>query len=108
MGRQYDEVVEYHGVLQDRAFGGGYIAAHRGNIDNFNNGYRTNNPITQMVSEGRWLDATLVPRCPSASRCRVGICACRGFPSVLRAILEGPAMKKRSASYNGCAISFSF
>lgn len=45
MGRQYDEVVDYPGLFSDRAFGGGYIASHPGDIDNFNNGYRTNNSI---------------------------------------------------------------
>jgi predicted porin len=45
LGRQYDEVVDYPGVFADRAFGGGYVASHPGDIDNFNNGYRTNNSI---------------------------------------------------------------
>ncbi|QGZ65787.1 porin [Paraburkholderia acidisoli] len=45
LGRQYDDVVDYVGVFADRAFGGGYVAAHPGDIDNFNNGYRTNNSI---------------------------------------------------------------
>lgn len=45
LGRQYDEVVDYPGVFSDRAFGGGYLAAHPGDIDNFNNAYRTNNSI---------------------------------------------------------------
>lgn len=44
-GRQYDAVVDYVGLFSDRAFGGGYLAAHPGDIDNFNNGYRTNNSI---------------------------------------------------------------
>ncbi len=45
LGRQYDEVVDYPGMFSDRAFGGGYLAAHPGDIDNFNNAYRTNNSI---------------------------------------------------------------
>jgi predicted porin len=45
LGRQYDMVVDYPGVFADRAFGGGYVAAHPGDIDNFNNGYRTNNSV---------------------------------------------------------------
>lgn len=45
LGRQYDDVVDYPGVFSDRAFGGGYLAAHPGDIDNFNNAYRTNNSI---------------------------------------------------------------
>jgi predicted porin len=45
IGRQYDMVVDYPGVYSDRAFGGGYLASHPGDIDNFNNGYRTNNSI---------------------------------------------------------------
>jgi predicted porin len=45
LDRQYDMVVDYPGVYSDRAFGGGYLAAHPGDIDNFNNGYRTNNSI---------------------------------------------------------------
>lgn len=45
LGRQYDEVVDYPGPFADRGLGGGYIASHPGDIDNFNNAYRTNNAI---------------------------------------------------------------
>jgi predicted porin len=45
LGRQYDDVVDFVGVFSDRGFGGGYLAAHPGDIDNFNNAYRTNNSI---------------------------------------------------------------
>jgi predicted porin len=44
-GRQYDSVVDYVGPLEAGDQWGGYIAAHPGDIDNFNNAYRTNNTI---------------------------------------------------------------
>lgn len=44
-GRQYDDVVDYPGTFAERGIGGGYVASHPGDIDNFNNGYRTNNAI---------------------------------------------------------------
>ncbi|MFP3248910.1 MAG: porin, partial [Paraburkholderia sp.] len=45
LGRQYDSVVDYVGPLEVGDQWGGYIAAHPGDIDNFNNTYRTNNTI---------------------------------------------------------------
>ncbi|SDH52539.1 porin [Paraburkholderia phenazinium] len=45
LGRQYDSVVDYVGPLEVGDQWGGYIAAHPGDIDNFNNAYRTNNTI---------------------------------------------------------------
>lgn len=45
LGRQYDSVVDYAGLFADRGLGGGYIASHPGDIDNFDNAYRTNNSI---------------------------------------------------------------
>ncbi|WGS49487.1 porin [Paraburkholderia sp. D15] len=44
-GRQYDSVVDYVGPLEVGDQWGGYIAAHPGDIDNFNNAYRTNNTV---------------------------------------------------------------
>ncbi|SEF14360.1 Outer membrane protein (porin) [Burkholderia sp. WP9] len=44
-GRQYDSVVDYVGQFEVADQGGGYIAAHPGDLDNFNNTYRTNNAI---------------------------------------------------------------
>ncbi|SEJ70297.1 porin [Paraburkholderia diazotrophica] len=45
MGRQYDSVVDYVGPLEAGDQWGGYIAAHPGDLDNFNNAYRTNNAV---------------------------------------------------------------
>ncbi|MDR3098887.1 MAG: porin [Paraburkholderia sp.] len=45
LGRQYDSVVDYVGPLEAGDQWGGYIAAHPGDIDNFNNAYRTNNTV---------------------------------------------------------------
>ncbi len=45
LGRQYDSVVDYVGPLEVGDQWGGYIAAHPGDIDNFNNAYRTNNTV---------------------------------------------------------------
>ncbi|WP_233803526.1 porin [Paraburkholderia sp. HP33-1] len=45
LGRQYDSVVDYVGPFEVGDQWGGYIAAHPGDIDNFNNAYRTNNTI---------------------------------------------------------------
>ncbi|WP_144138450.1 porin [Paraburkholderia sp. BCC1884] len=45
LGRQYDSVVDYVGPLEVGDQWGGYIAAHPGDIDNFNNTYRTNNTV---------------------------------------------------------------
>lgn len=44
-GRQYDSVVDYVGPLAVGDQWGGYIAAHPGDIDNFNNTYRMNNAV---------------------------------------------------------------
>jgi predicted porin len=45
LGRQYDSVVDYVGPLEVGDQWGGYIAAHPGDLDNFNNSYRTNNTV---------------------------------------------------------------
>jgi predicted porin len=45
LGRQYDSVVDYVGPFEVGDQWGGYIAAHPGDIDNFNNAYRTNNTV---------------------------------------------------------------
>ncbi|MFP4890675.1 porin [Paraburkholderia sp. EG304] len=45
LGRQYDSVVDYVGPFESGDQWGGYIAAHPGDIDNFNNAYRTNNTV---------------------------------------------------------------
>ncbi|MFL9931233.1 porin [Paraburkholderia sp. RL18-103-BIB-C] len=45
LGRQYDSVVDYVGPFEAGDQWGGYIAAHPGDIDNFNNAYRTNNTV---------------------------------------------------------------
>jgi predicted porin len=45
LGRQYDSVVDYVGPLEAGDQWGGYIAAHPGDIDNFNNAYRTNSTV---------------------------------------------------------------
>ncbi|SMG57390.1 porin [Paraburkholderia susongensis] len=45
LGRQYDSVVDYVGPMEAGDQWGGYIAAHPGDIDNFNNAYRTNNTV---------------------------------------------------------------
>jgi predicted porin len=45
MGRQYDSVVDFVGPLEAGDQWGGYIAAHPGDVDNFNNAYRVNNAI---------------------------------------------------------------
>ncbi|QGZ62425.1 porin [Paraburkholderia acidisoli] len=45
LGRQYDSVVDYVGPLETGDQWGGYIAAHPGDLDNFNNAYRTNNTV---------------------------------------------------------------
>ncbi|GAB7537785.1 porin [Burkholderia sp. 3C] len=45
LGRQYDSVVDYVGILSVADAWGGTIAAHAGDIDNFNNSYRTNNTV---------------------------------------------------------------
>lgn len=45
LGRQYDSVVDNLGPLEAGDQWGGYIAAHPGDIDNFNNQFRTNNAI---------------------------------------------------------------
>ena len=45
LGRQYDSVVDYVGPLEVGTQWGGYIAAHPGDLDNFNNAYRVNNAI---------------------------------------------------------------
>ena len=45
LGRQYDSIVDYVGPLEVGDQWGGYIAAHPGDLDNFNNAYRTNNTV---------------------------------------------------------------
>ncbi|WEY38372.1 MULTISPECIES: porin [Paraburkholderia] len=45
LGRQYDSVVDFVGPLEAGDQWGGYIAAHPGDLDNFNNAYRTNNAV---------------------------------------------------------------
>jgi len=45
LGRQYDSVVDYVGPLEAGDQWGGYIAAHPGDMDNFNNAYRTDNTV---------------------------------------------------------------
>jgi predicted porin len=45
LGRQYDSVVDYVGPLEAGDQWGGYIAAHPGDLDNFNNAYRANNTV---------------------------------------------------------------
>jgi len=45
MGRQYDALVDNVGPLEAGDQWGGYIAAHPGDLDNFNNTYRTNNAV---------------------------------------------------------------
>ena len=45
LGRQYDSVVDYVGPLESGDQWGGYIGAHPGDLDNFNNAYRTNNTV---------------------------------------------------------------
>ncbi|WP_454805604.1 porin [Paraburkholderia fungorum] len=45
LGRQYDSVVDYVGPLEAGDQWGGYLAAHPGDVDNFNNDFRTNNTI---------------------------------------------------------------
>jgi predicted porin len=45
LGRQYESVVDYVGPLEAGDQWGGYIAAHPGDLDNFNNSYRANNTV---------------------------------------------------------------
>jgi predicted porin len=45
LGRQYDSVVDNVGLLEAADQWGGYIAAHPGDVDNFNNSNRANNAI---------------------------------------------------------------
>jgi predicted porin len=45
LGRQYDSVVDNVGPLSVSTQWGGSIAAHPGDVDNFNNAYRTNNTV---------------------------------------------------------------
>jgi len=45
LGRQYDSVVDFVGPLEAADQWGGYIAAHPGDLDNFNNAYRVNNAV---------------------------------------------------------------
>jgi predicted porin len=45
LGRQYDSVVDYASPVAISHQWGGYIGAHPGDIDNFNNGQRTNNAV---------------------------------------------------------------
>jgi predicted porin len=45
LGRQYDSVVDYVGSLGVASQWAGYIAAHAGDIDNFNNGQRVNSAV---------------------------------------------------------------
>ncbi|WP_322093590.1 porin [Paraburkholderia bannensis] len=45
LGRQYDSVVDYVGPLETGDQWGGNISAHPGDLDNFNNAYRSNNTV---------------------------------------------------------------
>jgi predicted porin len=45
LGRQYDSVVDFVGQLAASNQWAGYIGAHPGDLDNFNNSQRTNNAI---------------------------------------------------------------
>ncbi|WP_321854161.1 porin [Paraburkholderia tropica] len=45
LGRQYDSVVDYVGPLESGDQWGGNISAHPGDLDNFNNAYRSNNTV---------------------------------------------------------------
>ncbi|MFX1673374.1 porin [Paraburkholderia sp. A2WS-5] len=45
MGRQYDALVDNVGPLEAGDQWAGYIGAHPGDLDNFNNAYRTNNTV---------------------------------------------------------------
>lgn len=45
MGRQYDSVVDFVGPLEAGDQWGGYLAAHPGDLDNFNNANRVNNAV---------------------------------------------------------------
>jgi len=45
LGRQYDSVVDYPSPMAISHQWAGYIGAHPGDIDNFNNGQRTNNAV---------------------------------------------------------------
>jgi predicted porin len=45
LGRQYDSIVDYVGQFAAADNWGGYISAHPGDLDNFNNSYRTNNSV---------------------------------------------------------------
>ncbi|MGR8031846.1 porin, partial [Burkholderia pseudomallei] len=45
LGRQYDSVVDFIGPLEAGDQWGGYIAAHTGDLDNFNNAYRVNHAV---------------------------------------------------------------
>jgi predicted porin len=45
IGRQYDSVVDYVGLQMAADVWGGYIAAHPGDVDNFNNSFRANNAV---------------------------------------------------------------
>ena len=45
LGRQYDSVVDFVGPLESADQWGGYISAHPGDLDNFNNTNRVNNGI---------------------------------------------------------------
>lgn len=45
LGRQYDALVDFVGALGAADQWGGYIVAHAGDIDNFNNAFRSNNTV---------------------------------------------------------------
>ncbi|MDP9651246.1 porin [Paraburkholderia caledonica] len=45
LGRQYDALVDNVGLLATGDQWGGYLQAHAGDVDNFNNTYRTNNTV---------------------------------------------------------------
>ncbi|WP_321957683.1 porin [Paraburkholderia bannensis] len=51
LGRQYDSVVDYVGQFGAGDQWGGYIVAHPGDLDNFNNLYRTNNTVKFTSSD---------------------------------------------------------
>ncbi|MFB9128217.1 porin [Paraburkholderia dipogonis] len=54
LGRQYDSVVTSLGEFAVGDQWGGYITAHPGDLDNFNNTIRTNNAIKYTSSSFRW------------------------------------------------------
>jgi predicted porin len=45
MGRQYDSVVDYVGGFEAGSQWGGYVVSHPGDLDNYQNDFRTNNTV---------------------------------------------------------------